>query len=54
VNDAYLSLALRGTYQINRNNFVELGYTFSTRSVDESTLSDYDRNRIELGWKLRL
>lgn len=54
--DQYISFALRGTYQINRNNFLELGYTYSYREVDAGTvgLSDYDRNRIDMGWKLRL
>ena len=52
--DHYTSLALRATYQINRNNFFELGYIYSTRKTNSSNLTDYDRNRVELGWKLRL
>lgn len=55
--DNYLSLGLRGSYQVNRNNFVELGYLFRTRNVSGSggtTLSDWDGNRIDMSWRLRL
>lgn len=52
--DDFVNLSIRGTYEINRNNFVELGGIFSSRSTDSAFLSDYDRNRVELGWKLKL
>lgn len=50
--DDYLTFGLRGSYQINRNNFLDAGYKFSTRSTDVN--SDFDRNEIDIGWRLRL
>ncbi len=52
--DDWVQFSVRGSYEINRNNFVELGYEFTDRSTDVGTLSDFDRNRIDLGWRLRL
>ena len=55
--DNYFTLGARGSYQVNRNNFVELGYLFRTRSVSADgggSLSDWDGNRVDLSWRLRL
>lgn len=55
--DKYLTLGLRCAYQVNRNNFVEAGYLFRTRSASTDnnvSLSDWDSNRIDLTWRLRL
>ncbi len=56
VKDNFFTLGLRGSYQINRNNFAELGYLFRTRTVSGggSALTDWDGNRIDLSWRLRL
>lgn len=53
-NEDYLKFNLRGSYQINRNNFVDIGYEFTTRSSDSANLQEYDRNRFDIGWRLRL
>lgn len=50
----YVKFSVRGSYQINRNNFVDAGYEFTTRATDSALLSEYDRNRVDLGWRLRL
>ncbi len=50
----FVTLSVRGMYQINRNNFVELGYSFSDRQGDSALLAEYDRTRVDLGWRLRL
>lgn len=52
--DDYVRFSLRGSYQINRNNFVEAGYEFQTRWTDTAALREYDRNRLDIGWRLRL
>jgi hypothetical protein len=49
--DDYVTLSLRCSYQVNRNNFVEAGYFFANRSSD---FSDWTRNRIDVAWRLRL
>ncbi|VGO15501.1 hypothetical protein PDESU_04084 [Pontiella desulfatans] len=51
VDDNYLTLALRCSYQVNRNNFLEAGYLYANRFSD---FTDWDRNRVDLGWRLRL
>lgn len=52
--DDYLTFNLRGSYQINRNNFVDAGYRFNNRDSDSIYLNEYDRNVIDIGWRLRL
>jgi hypothetical protein len=53
--DDFLRFDIRGTYQINRNNFIEAGYEYSKRWVDKvSYLPEYDRNSVDIGWRLRL
>ncbi len=55
VNDDSLMINLRGSYQINRNNFVEIGYEYTDRSIDTTGyLNEWDRNRFDIGWRLRL
>ena len=36
------------------NNWLELGYTFTKLDSDVYGQSDYDRNRVDLGWKIQL
>tara|TARA_X000000368_G_C23053270_1_gene722549 strand:- start:1853 stop:3037 length:1185 start_codon:yes stop_codon:yes gene_type:complete len=47
-------LNIRADYQINRNHFFEVGYQGRSRNTEISNNSDYDKNRIYLGWKLQL
>jgi opacity protein-like surface antigen len=54
VEDAYIQWTVRGSYQINRNNFVEIGYEFTDRSINNGGMTEWDRNRVDLGWRLRL
>ncbi|MDF7826053.1 hypothetical protein P4B35_18630 [Pontiellaceae bacterium B12227] len=51
--DNYLTLGLRCAYQVNRNNFLEAGYLFRTRTTTGG-LSEFDGNRIDCAWRLRL
>ncbi len=53
-NDDSLRFSVRGTYQINRNNFLQLGYEFTDRSVDTTLLPEFTHNRVDIGWRLRL
>jgi hypothetical protein len=52
--EVYINWNLRASYQINRNNFLEAGYSYADRSVDKGVLSEYTRNRVDFGWRLRL
>ena len=53
-DEHYVRVDIRATYQINRNNFVEVGYQYSDRDADSDFLADYDRNTVDIGWRLRL
>lgn len=44
----------RLSYRIHRINWIELGYTFTKLDSDVHGRSDYDRNRVDLGWKIQL
>ncbi len=52
--EIYLTFSLRGSYQINRNNFLDLGYEYSYRDTDQVAGREYNRNRVDFGWRLRL
>ncbi len=52
--DDYLTFNIRGSYQINRNNFVDAGYQFGNRSSDSAFLNEFTRNVFDIGWRLRL
>ena len=52
--DNFLRVNIRGTYKINRNNFIDAGYEYSERSTDSSLLAEYNRNTFDIGWRLRL
>ncbi|MEN7973322.1 MAG: outer membrane beta-barrel protein, partial [Verrucomicrobiota bacterium] len=52
--EIYIRLSLRGSYQINRNNFVDVGYEISHRDVENEAAREYTRNRVDIGWRLRL
>lgn len=52
--DNYVTFSIRGSYQINRNNFVDAGYTYSDRWVDIGSAADWNRNMVDIGWRLRL
>jgi len=51
-DETYIRFGVRGSYQVTRNNFIDVGYQFSTR--DSDAVVDYDRNRFDIGWKVRL
>jgi hypothetical protein len=50
--DNYFKFNIRASYQINRANFIDAGYEYTDRDSDD--FSNYDRNRIDMGWRLRL
>ena len=52
--DSFVIFSLRASYQINRNNFVDAGYSYSERTSDSWRLNEYDRNRVDIGWRLEL
>jgi hypothetical protein len=54
-DEQFLRWSLRGSYQINRNNFVDVGYEFSKRDSVEGAIGmqEYSRNRLDFGWRLR-
>ncbi|MBR3583097.1 MAG: outer membrane beta-barrel protein [Kiritimatiellae bacterium] len=48
------SAGARISYKLLQNNWLELGYTFTKIDSDVYGRSDYDRNRVDLGWKIQL
>ncbi|MFL2876549.1 MAG: hypothetical protein ACJZ86_01680 [Pontiellaceae bacterium] len=47
-------LNIRADYQINRNHFIEVGYQGRSRESEITANTDYEKNRLYLGWKLEL
>ena len=49
------SVGARVSYRINRNNWVDAGYSFSSFNSDFTGRSqDVQRNRVDVGWKVRM
>ncbi len=44
----------RISYKVFQNNWLELGYTFTKLDSDVPSRASYDRNRVDLGWKIQL
>lgn len=51
-SEEVLQFSARLTYRVNRSNWLEAGWQFSTLSSD--IRQDFDRNRVSIGWKTRL
>ena len=51
--DSYL-VSMSLAYRINRINWIELGYQFVKLESDLQNRESYDRNRIDIGWKIQL
>jgi hypothetical protein len=49
-----LLVSARANYQVNRSNSLELSYHYTDFSSDLAGRLDYDRNRISVGWRVRL
>ncbi|HDL77267.1 MAG TPA: hypothetical protein ENG36_00670, partial [Lentisphaerae bacterium] len=45
-------VSARVTYKVNRENWLEAGWQYS--KLDSDLREDFERNRIHVGWKLRL
>jgi hypothetical protein len=52
--DRVFRFKIRASYEINKNNFVDLGYAFTTRDTTEAQyLTEYNRNVVDLGWRFK-
>lgn len=49
-----MSAALRASYRVNRNNYVDAGYTYSQFESDFAGRVNSERNRVDLGWRIRI
>lgn len=50
-----VQLSARLTYRVNRSNWLEAGWQFTTLDADSKlNRQDFDRNRISIGWKTQL
>lgn len=51
-DEEFLLLSTRVAYQLNTSNWLELSWSFTDVSSDIRT--EYDRNRVSLGWKVKI
>jgi len=51
-SESISQVSATATYKVNRNNWIEAGYQYIDLSSD--IRSDFDRNRISLGWRTTL
>jgi hypothetical protein len=50
--DDTIQVSTRVTFQLNRYNWLEAGYQFT--DLDSDVRSNFNRNRINVGWKISL
>lgn len=48
------SFGVRGSYRLDRNNWIELSYSYSNFDSDFRLAEGVDRNRFDVAWKIRL
>ncbi len=51
-DEVVTQLSLRGSWKINRSNWLELGWQYL--NLESDLREDYDRNRIEIGWRTQI
>ncbi len=51
--NSYL-VSLRLSYRINRINWIEVGYQFVKLDSEIKNRESYERNRVDIGWKIQL
>lgn len=49
-----ITLGARVSYRINRNNYVDAGYSFTKFDSDYAGRVDAERNRFDLGWRIKI
>lgn len=49
-----ITAAARASYRINRNHFVDVGYMYTKFNSDYAGRTEADRNRVDLGWRVRI
>lgn len=49
-----IDLDFRLQYQLNRINFLELGYRYREKSYDNDSARDWDENMVDVGWRVEL
>ncbi len=47
-------VSMRLSYRLNRVNWLEAGYQFVMLDSDLNGRESYERNRVDLGWKIQL
>ena len=45
---------MRLSYRLNRVNWLEAGYQFVMLDSDLAGRESYERNRVDVGWKIQL
>lgn len=51
-DETIAQFSTRASYKVNRSNWLELGWQYL--NLDSDYRTDYDRNRLELGWRTQL
>ena len=52
--ESTLNLGLITSYQVNRSNWVEVGYKYNELDSDVRSNDGFSRNRVHLGWKTKI
>lgn len=51
-DEVVTQLSARGSWKINRNNWLELGWQYL--NLDSDLRSEFDRTRVEIGWRTQI
>lgn len=53
-SESAITAGLRASYAVTRNNYVDVGYTYTQFDSDFTGRTDAERNRVDLGWRIRM
>jgi len=49
-----ITVGARASFAVTRNNYVDVGYTYTQFDSDFTGRVDVERNRVDLGWRIRM
>jgi opacity protein-like surface antigen len=53
-SESAITAGARVSYAVTRNNFVDVGYTYTLFDSDFAGRGEIERNRVDVGWRIRM
>jgi len=53
-SESAVTAGVRASFAVNKNNYVDVGYTYSQFDSDFTGRAGAERNRVDVGWRIRI